>query len=369
MGFNRPSKIQETALPLLLADPPQNLIAQSQSGTGKTAAFVLAMISRVDESQAYPQAIVLAPTLELAGQIGDVCKKMLQNTPNIQVTFATRGQQVPRNAEEQVIIGTPGTMLDWLKRKAFDPKKIKVFVLDEADVMISQQGHQAQSMRVQKMLCRETQMMLFSATYDQPVMAFAKQIILDPVTITLKRQEESLDNIKQWFIEVGNEEEKFEALSTIYGMVSIGQAMVFCRTRESATWLAGKMSQEGHATAVLTGDLETHQRLAVLQRFRDKGRERLLITTNVCARGIDIEQVSLVVNYDIPYDVVNRRPDVDTYLHRIGRTGRFGKTGNAINFVDGRRSFENLMAIQRHFGRKIDRLDLSNAEQVAGLDS
>lgn len=370
MGFNRPSKIQETALPLLLADPPQNLIAQSQSGTGKTAAFVLAMISRVNESQTHPQALVLAPTLELARQIGDVCTQMLRHCPDIHVAYATRGNQAPKpgTCTEQIIIGTPGTVNDWLRRHSFDPKKIGVFVLDEADVMISQQGHQDGSIRIQRMLRPSTQMMLFSATYDQPVMDFAKKVIPDPVVITLKRQEESLDNIRQLYIEVRNQEEKFEALSHLYGLMSIGQAIVFCQSRKSAAWLAGKMSGEGHATAILTGDLETDQRLAVLQRFRDHAKERLLITTNVCARGIDIEQVSLVVNYDIPYDVVNRRPDFENYLHRIGRTGRFGKTGVALNFVDGHRSLSNMKAIEEHFGRKIEKLDLSDAEQIASLE-
>lgn len=152
MGFNRPSKIQETALPMLLADPPQNMIAQSQSGTGKTAAFVLAMLSRVNPAQKWPQVLCLCPTYELAIQIGEVVDNMAQFYPDIKIRYAVRGEMLDRNSklEEHIIIGTPGKVLDWssLKFKFFDLKKIRVFVLDEADVMIGIQGHQDQSIRI-----------------------------------------------------------------------------------------------------------------------------------------------------------------------------------------------------------------------------
>lgn len=153
MGFNAPSKIQETALPTLLADPPQNMIAQSQSGTGKTAAFVLAMLSRVDTSKDYPQVLCLSPTYELAIQTGEVAAKMAQFCPEIKLRFAVRGEEIARNAKitDHIIIGTPGKILDWaLKFRVFDVKKIRVFVLDEADVMIATQGHQDQCIRIHK---------------------------------------------------------------------------------------------------------------------------------------------------------------------------------------------------------------------------
>eukprot|EP00117_Sycon_ciliatum_P020924 scpid49735/ scgid18499/ ATP-dependent RNA helicase DDX19A; DDX19-like protein; DEAD box protein 19A len=367
MGFNRPSKIQETALPLLLADPPPNLIAQSQSGTGKTAAFVLAVVSRMDKSKKHPQALILAPTLELAKQIGDVCQRMTKFCPEIAVTFAVRGERPSGPVTGQVLIGTPGTVLDWSKRRYVDLKKIRVFVLDEADVMIAQQGHQDQSVHIRKGLdLASTQFMLFSATYDDDVMGFAQRIVSDPIVIKLKRQEESLDNIRQVYIECRNELEKYEALSNIYGLVSIGQAIIFCPSRKSAAWLAEKMHGDGHAVAMLTGELETAQRIAILNRFR-QGKEKLLITTNVCARGIDIDQVTVVVNYDIPYDVVRQKPDVETYLHRIGRTGRFGKSGLAINFVDGSRSMRNMRFIEEHFGKKIEKIDKTDNDQISSL--
>lgn len=365
MGFNRPSKIQEMALPLLLADPPTNLIAQSQSGTGKTAAFVLAMLSRVDPAKNHSQIICLSPTFDLAQQTGSVLHQMASHCPEITMAYAVRGQRVePRVLRsEHVIMGTSGTVLDWmLKKRVIDPARITMFVLDEADVMIDQQGQQDQTIRIQKQLPKSCQMVLFSATYNDAVMKFATSVIPNAMVMRLKRSEESLDNIKQFYVVCQNEEDKFQALSNLYGTISIGQAMVFTHTRKSAAWLAGKMSREGHAVALITGESTTEQRIAVLSRFRE-GKEKLLITTNLCARGIDVEQVTVVINYDIPMDA-QRRPDSETYLHRIGRTGRFGRSGLAINFVDGQRSMQNLRKIEEHFNRKIERLSLDDPDEI-----
>lgn len=366
MGFNSPSKIQESALPMLLADPPQNMIAQSQSGTGKTAAFVLAMLSRVDPDKCYPQVLCLSPTYELALQTGNVAKQMSQFYPQLQVKLAVKGEEVMRGSklEEHIIIGTPGKIMDWaIKFRFFDLKKIKVFVLDEADVMIDTQGHQDQSIRIHKQLSRSCQMMLFSATYEEEVMNFAESIIYDPVVIRLRREEESLDTIKQYYVECKSQEDKYVALSNIYGVISIGQAMIFCQTRNTARWLVEKMSREGHAVALLSGELLPEQRLSVLDRFRD-GKEKVLITTNVLARGIDVEQVTVVVNFDIPVLTGTRKPDYETYLHRIGRTGRFGKSGIAINMIENNESLRVLKLIEQHFGKKILKLDAEDVDEI-----
>nr|CAH7742772.1 unnamed protein product [Callosobruchus chinensis] len=365
MGFNAPSKIQETALPTLLADPPQNLIAQSQSGTGKTAAFVLAMLSRVDVSKSYPQVLCLSPTYELAVQTGEVAAHMAKFCPDIEMKFAVRGEEVPRGTKltEHIIIGTPGKVLDWsLKFKVFDLKKITVFVLDEADVMIDQQGHQDQCIKIHKNLSTTCQMMFFSATYDQEVMEFAEHIVKNPIIIRLKREEESLDNIKQYYVRCSNKQEKYSAVTNIYGTVGVGQAIIFCHTRRTAAWLSERMSKDGHAVAVLSGDLTVEQRINVLDRFRG-GREKVLITTNVLSRGIDVEQVTIVVNFDLPVDI-NGKADCETYLHRIGRTGRFGKSGIAINLVDSEESMAVCKTIEKHFNKKIHYLNAEDSDEI-----
>uniref|UniRef100_A0A8C6UWV2 RNA helicase n=1 Tax=Neogobius melanostomus TaxID=47308 RepID=A0A8C6UWV2_9GOBI len=348
MGFNRPSKIQETALPMMLAEPPQNLIAQSQSGTGKTAAFVLAMLSHVDPNNKWPQCLCVSPTYELALQTGKVIEQMGKFYPEVKLVYAIRGNKLPRGVklQEQIVIGTPGTMLDWCaKFKFIEPKKIRVFVLDEADVMIATQGHQDQSIRIQRY------MLLFSATFEESVWNFAQRIVPDPNIIKLKREEETLDTIKQYYVLCNSKEEKFEALCNIYGAITIAQAMIFCHTRKTAGWLAGELSREGHQVALLSGEMQVEQRAAVIDRFRE-GKEKVLVTTNVCARGIDVEQVSVVINFDLPVDK-DGNPDNETYLHRIGRTGRFGKRGLAINMVDSKMSMNILNRIQDHFSESI----------------
>ncbi|XP_011194870.1 DEAD-box helicase Dbp80 [Zeugodacus cucurbitae] len=365
MGFNAPSKIQETALPTLLADPPQNMIAQSQSGTGKTAAFVLAMLSRVDTKLDFPQVLCISPTYELAIQTGEVAARMAQFCPEIKLKFAVRGEEVTPNTKlrDHIIIGTPGKILDWgLKYRVFDLKKIRVFVLDEADVMIATQGHHDQCIRIHKQLFPKCQMLFFSATYDKEVMNFAQHIVPDPTIIRLMREQESLENIKQYYVKCMNEEDKYNAIQNIYAGITIGQAIIFCHTRKTAGWLAGKMSSDGHSVAVLSGDLTVEQRLAVLDRFR-AGLEKVLITTNVLSRGIDIEQVTIVVNFDLPMDAKGNA-DCETYLHRIGRTGRFGKNGIAINLVDGEKSMTICKYIENHFKKTIQLLDTGNSDEI-----
>ncbi|XP_007102627.1 ATP-dependent RNA helicase DDX19A [Physeter macrocephalus] len=365
MGFNRPSKIQENALPMMLAEPPQNLIAQSQSGTGKTAAFVLAMLSRVEPAERYPQCLCLSPTYELALQTGKVIEQMGRFHPELKLAYAVRGNKLERGQKisEHIVIGTPGTVLDWCsKLKFIDPKKIKVFVLDEADVMIATQGHQDQSIRIQRMLPRNCQMLLFSATFEDSVWKFAQKVVPDPNIIKLKREEETLDTIKQYYVLCNSRDEKFQALCNIYGAITIAQAMIFCHTRKTASWLAAELSKEGHQVALLSGEMVVEQRAAVIERFRE-GKEKVLVTTNVCARGIDVEQVSVVINFDLPVDK-DGNPDNETYLHRIGRTGRFGKRGLAVNMVDSKHSMNILNRIQEHFKKKIERLDTDDLDEI-----
>ncbi|KAH7978228.1 hypothetical protein HPB49_004871 [Dermacentor silvarum] len=363
-GFNQPSKIQEAALPVLLADPPQNMIAQSQSGTGKTAAFILASLSRVDVEQRYPQVLILSPTYELAVQTGKMAERMARYT---RITFccAVRGKNFSPGAkiQEQVILGTPGKIIDWVfKFKFFDLSRIKVFVLDEADIMISMHGHHDQSIRIHKRLSTKCQNMLFSATYDKDVMQFAEMIIQNPVVIQLRKEEESLENIKQYYVVCSNKEEKFSAISNIYGVLAIGQTIIFCHTRQAAAWLTTQMTQEGHAVALLSGELSIEKRIAELKDFRNAVK-RVLIATNVCARGINVEQVTVVVNYDLPVDMKGRA-DCETYLHRIGRAGRFGKSAIAVSMVEGNHNLAVLKQIEEHFGRPIQNLNAEDMEEL-----
>ena len=361
MRFNKPSKIQEKALPLLLSDPPRNLIAQSQSGTGKTAAFVLTMLSRVDANFDVPQAICLSPTRELARQIGEVVTKMGQFT-SIRMCYALKDVAAKSLILDHIIIGTPGTVYDLIKMRFLRMDKIKVFVLDEADVMMDKQGMGDQSLRIKRFLPTSCQIVLFSATFRPDVREFASRMVPNANTITLKREELSVEGIKQFYMDCKSYEHKYEILSHIYGLLTIGQSIIFCHTRSTSDELYRRMTTEGHTVSLLHGGLLPEQRDAVIDEFR-KGNTKVLIATNVLARGIDILQVSLVINFDLPLDSTNQ-PDFETYLHRIGRTGRFGRTGVSINFIHDKRSYEQMLQIQNFFGREIHRIPTEDIEVI-----
>lgn len=367
MGFMKPSKIQETALPLLIKDH-KNMIAQSQSGTGKTAAFVLAALSQVDTSQRIPQVIILSPTYELAVQTFNVATTMGKFMKDLKLKLVAKGETFERSLfTEQVLVGTPGRMVDSaLKFKNIDMSRIKVFVLDEADVMIDTQGHKQQSMRIRRALPDNCQILLFSATYNDEIRSFATSIVNDAVEIRVKQEELSLNNIRQFYFVTKTEDEKYKALANIFGSISIGQAFIFCTTKKSAAFLATKLKEDGHSVGVITGDLTVEERNKALQSFKE-GKERVIISTNLMARGIDIEQVTVVVNYDLPINRETADVDKETYLHRIGRTGRFGKDGLAINMVSTPQEKAMIETLQNHFGHPIKELnptDLGDLEQL-----
>ncbi|KAJ3233848.1 RNA helicase required for poly(A+) mRNA export [Chytriomyces hyalinus] len=364
MGFQKPSKIQERALPLLLANPPQNMVGQSQSGTGKTAAFTLTMLSRVDVNNPAVQAICLAPSRELARQIMDVVREMGKFT-SVTTAFAIKDMDAPRGVriEAQVIVGTPGTVMDYIRRKTIDTSQCKIFVLDEADNMLDGQGLGDQSIRVRKSVPHSCQIVLFSATWTDELRNFAARVAPNATTITLKREELSVDAIRQLYMDCHNEEHKTEILMAIYGLMTIGQSIIFVRQKYKAEEITRRMNEEGHAVVFLHGGLEGPERDKVMDDFRD-GKSKVLITTNVLSRGIDILQVNLVINFDMPLAADGRTVDPETYLHRIGRTGRFGRTGVSINFVHDQKSFNEMDAIQRHFGKEIVRVGTDNLDEI-----
>ncbi|CAI4763335.1 APG_G0049910.mRNA.1.CDS.1 [Saccharomyces cerevisiae] len=348
MKFQKPSKIQERALPLLLHNPPRNMIAQSQSGTGKTAAFSLTMLTRVNPEDASPQAICLAPSRELARQTLEVVQEMGKFTKITSQLIVPDSFEKNKQINAQVIVGTPGTVLDLMRRKLMQLQKIKIFVLDEADNMLDQQGLGDQCIRVKRFLPKDTQLVLFSATFADAVRQYAKKIVPNANTLELQTNEVNVDGIKQLYMDCKNEADKFDVLTELYGLMTIGSSIIFVATKKTANVLYGKLKSEGHEVSILHGDLQTQERDRLIDDFRE-GRSKVLITTNVLARGIDIPTVSMVVNYDLP-TLANGQADPATYIHRIGRTGRFGRKGVAISFVHDKNSFNILSTIQKYFG-------------------
>jgi ATP-dependent RNA helicase DDX19/DBP5 len=364
-SFLKPSKIQERALPLLLKNPPQNLIGQSQSGTGKTAAFTLNMLSRVDLNNPAPQCLVLAPTRELARQISGNCQmlgifledkglKIGEAIPNP----ANKGQQITG----QIIVGTPGTVNDMIKRRQLDTRQIKVLTLDEADNMLDLQGMGDQCKRVKQQMPKTVQVVLFSATFPPEVLEFANLFAPKSNQITLEVEKLTVKGIKQMYLDCNNDEAKYAALLKFYSLMTIASSIIFVKRRDTATEIERRMTADGHKVAALSGALEGTARDEVFQRFRT-GEAKVLITTNVLARGIDVQTVTMVINYDVP-DLPGGAPDYETYLHRIGRTGRFGRTGAALTFVHDRRSWGQLMDICKHFNVEPTKLDTEDWDEV-----
>ncbi|KAK4686021.1 ATP-dependent RNA helicase DDX19/DBP5, partial [Tremellales sp. Uapishka_1] len=370
VGFTKPSKIQEKALPLLLNNPPSNLVGQSQSGTGKTAAFTLNMLSRVDPALMTPQAICLAPSRELARQIQEVVDKIGQFT-SIKTFLAvpnswTRGVAI----QAHILIGTPGSVLDMLSRgRSFKPDMVRVFVLDEADEMIAMQGLGDATRRIKRQMPAGVQNVLFSATFPDRVQEFANEFAPEANQIFLKQEELSVEAIKQLYLECDGEDQKYDALSALYDSMAIGQSIVFCKRKATADHIAKRLTEEGHQVASLHGEKTSKERDDTLDGFRD-GNTKVLITTNVIARGIDIKQVNMVVNYDVP-DLGPEggwRPDVETYLHRIGRTGRFGRKGCSVIFTHDSRSKDDVEFIEQSLGKKMKKIDAKSPEDLEQLE-
>ncbi|KAK7922983.1 ATP-dependent RNA helicase DBP5 [Apiospora marii] len=358
MHFQKPSKVQEKALPLMLANPPQNMIAQSQSGTGKTAAFVTTVLSRLDFSQpTQPQALILAPSRELARQIQGVVQTIGQFCASLVVAAAVPGL-VARDTriEAAVVCGTPGTVMDLIRRRQFDVSQLKVLVIDEADNMLDQQGLGDQCARVKQMLPPSVQILLFSATFPDGVVKYAEKFAPHANQIKLKVQELTVRGISQMFMDCPDESQKYGILCQLYGLMQIGSSIIFVKTRESANEIMKRMVADGHKVTALHGAFEGGERDALIDEFRS-GRTKVLITTNVLARGIDVSSVSMVINYDVPMKGPGERePDPETYLHRIGRTGRFGRVGVSITFIYDKKSFDFLQQIATKYEIDLIRL-------------
>ncbi|KAL0088580.1 P-loop containing nucleoside triphosphate hydrolase protein [Phycomyces blakesleeanus] len=365
MKYSAPSKIQERALPLLLEDPPRNMIGQSQSGTGKTAAFVLTILQRVDPSLPVTQAICLAPTRELARQIIDVVGTMSKFT-SITSTCVIKNFDFKEKISSHVVVGTPGSILYAIRSRHLGTRNIKVFVLDEADNMLEQNGLGDQSLRIKRAIVKNPQIILFSATYATRVEKFASQFAPDAVKLTLKKSELTVEGIKQFYMDCPSANSKYDALCNFYDLLTVSQSIIFCKANE----IARRMTENGHTVVSLHGGMCSEERDLIMDGFR-YGEFKVLITTNVLSRGIDILQVSLVINYDMP-ELPEGGVDVEAYLHRVGRTGRFGRTGVSLNFVHDKDSWDKMNFVEKYFNRPIHRLsidDLQETERIINTDA
>jgi translation initiation factor 4A len=355
-GFEKPSAIQQKAVkPMMLG---RDVIAQAQSGTGKTATFAVGTLQKIDLNRKFCQALILAPTRELAQQIQKVVIA-LGDYMQAKCHACIGGTNVREDirsleAGVHIVVGTPGRVYDMINRRALKPEDISLFVLDEADEMLSR-GFKDQIYEVFRYLDSKVQVGLFSATMPNEVLELTQKFMRDPIRILVKRDELTLEGIRQFYIAVEKEEWKLDTLCDLYETLTITQAIIYANTRRKVDWLTDKMRERDFTVSAMHGDMDMKEREIIMKEFRS-GSSRVLITTDLLARGIDVQQVSLVINYDLPTNLEN-------YIHRIGRSGRFGRKGVSINFLT-QDDVRTLRAIEQFYNTQVDEMPMDVADLI-----
>ncbi len=324
-GFTKPSKIQINGIQKIASG--KDCILQSQSGTGKTATYLLGILNRIDFADKKTQGIIITPTHELADQVYKVCVE-LSKFANINIVKCIGGTNLQDNRDQlktaQLIIGTTGRISHMIKEKRISLYTVKFIILDEADELLNEGLNDKLKFIFEK--CSDgIQCCMISATYPPIVFQIAKKIMHDPVKILLKNSEVSVHLISQFYVNVEKEEQKFDTLLDLYSLVSTSQAIIFCNSVEKVDWLKENLESNNFMITCIHGKMTQKERETIIGEFRE-GKTRILLTTDLLARGIDIPLVNLVINYDLP-------PSKENYIHRIGRCGRFDKKGVAITLV------------------------------------
>jgi translation initiation factor 4A len=352
-GFEKPSAIQQRAIVPIINK--MDLIAQAQSGTGKTGAFTIGTISRLDPDIKKIQAFILKPTRELALQTHEVASKigefLFENNPDFCQSFVggNRVQDDIKKLQNNTIlgIGTPGRVLDLLKRGSFNTENMKLLVFDEADEMLSQ-GFQEQIYEIFRFMPKNIQICLFSATLPKDVLELSQKFLRNPTEILVKQESLSLDGIKQFYINV-NKNEKIDVLQDLYEQISLSQSVIFVNMRRNVDMISNKLNENGYNVSSIHADMPKAERDKVMKNFRE-GNTRVLVTSDLISRGIDVHHVNTVINYDLPNNMEN-------YLHRIGRGGRFGRKGVAINLLSDY-DIEKIKELENHYKIKMEELPM-----------
>lgn len=335
MGYEKPSPIQMTAIIPLIKG--RDLRAQAQSGTGKTAAFGIASLQRVDPSNKNTQVLIMETTRELAIQTTNVIKTIGEAT-GITVDAVYGGVKLDESIEKirkkpQILVGTPGRILHMYESFDLDFKHIRLFILDEADEMLKKGFLTSVNDIYTKIPQEHVQVGMFSATWGREEQEITKEILSNPVLISLKGEDQTLKGIKQYYVDLGNKKGasldilKFEVLTDIYSRAKISQSVIFCNRIDRAVSLFQNLSDKGFVCGLFHSELSQEDRNKVMKDFKT-GKCRILVSSGLLSRGVDIQTLSVVINFDIPSE-----REIDNYIHRIGRTGRFGRKGTAINLV------------------------------------
>ena len=359
MGFEQPSPIQAQSIPIAVEG--KDMIGQARTGTGKTASFGIPMLQRINPKDKNLQAIVLCPTRELAIQSANEIRKLAKFLHGIKVLPIYGGQEISKQIRSlkggvQIVIGTPGRVMDHLRRHTLKPQTVDIVVLDEADEMLNM-GFREDIETILGQLPEERQTMLFSATMPKPILEIAKRYLHEPEIVKVIQKELTVPKIEQYYYEV-NPRKKNEMLSRLLDMYDPSLSLVFCNTKRKVDELVADLKGRGYFAEGLHGDMKQSQRDRVMNGFRN-GRTDILVATDVAARGIDVDDVEAVFNYDVPQDD-------EYYVHRIGRTGRAGREGRAFTLVVGKEIYK-LKDIQRYCKTKIRRQPIPSVNDVAAI--
>ena len=359
MGFEQPSPIQAQSIPIAVEG--KDMIGQARTGTGKTASFGIPMLQRINPKDKNLQAIVLCPTRELAIQSANEIRKLAKFLHGIKVLPIYGGQEISKQIRSlkggvQIVIGTPGRVMDHLRRHTLKPQTVDIVVLDEADEMLNM-GFREDIETILGQLPEERQTMLFSATMPKPILEIAKRYLHEPEIVKVIQKELTVPKIEQYYYEV-NPRKKNEVLSRLLDMYDPSLSLVFCNTKRKVDELVADLKGRGYFAEGLHGDMKQSQRDRVMNGFRN-GRTDILVATDVAARGIDVDDVGAVFNYDVPQDD-------EYYVHRIGRTGRAGREGRAFTLVVGKEIYK-LKDIQRYCKTKIRRQPIPSVNDVAAI--
>lgn len=359
MGFEQPGPIQAQSIPIAVEG--KDMIGQARTGTGKTASFGIPMLQRINPKDKNLQAIVLCPTRELAIQSANEIRKLAKFLHGIKVLPIYGGQEISKQIRSlkggvQIVIGTPGRVMDHLRRHTLKPQTVDIVVLDEADEMLNM-GFREDIETILGQLPEERQTMLFSATMPKPILEIAKRYLHEPEIVKVIQKELTVPKIEQYYYEV-NPRKKNEVLSRLLDMYDPSLSLVFCNTKRKVDELVADLKGRGYFAEGLHGDMKQSQRDRVMNGFRN-GRTDILVATDVAARGIDVDDVEAVFNYDVPQDD-------EYYVHRIGRTGRAGREGRAFTLVVGKEIYK-LKDIQRYCKTKIRRQPIPSVNDVAAI--
>jgi len=355
-GFEKPSAIQKQAIkPIIMG---RDVIAQAQSGTGKTATFSIAILHKIDPTNKNVQALLLVNTRELAEQIKTVMTALSTYT-QIKIHCCVGGTMVRDDQRAiqdgvHIIVGTPGRIYSHIQSNILKTEYIKLFILDEADEMLSI-GFKDQVCDIYRCMPENIQVAIFSATMPPSILEVTNNFMKNPVKILVKNEELTLEGIKQFYIAIEKEEWKLETLMDLYQTITVTQAIIYCNTRRKVEYLAECMGARDFLVSQIHGDMDQRERSLVMSNFRN-GKTRVLIATDIIARGIDVQQVSLVINYDIP-------KEKECYIHRIGRSGRHGRKGVSINFIT-RYDIIKLKEIETFYSTEIVEMPLTIADYL-----